>query len=44
LNLDEAEKVHGFHSSFPIIKNAAEELKNTARALGARTRAIKDES
>lgn len=45
LNLEEAEKVHGFHSSFPMYqKTPLNELKNTARALGLGTAYIKDES
>ncbi len=45
LNLEEAEKVHSFHVSFPIYqKTPLRELKNTAQALGLGTVYVKDES
>lgn len=45
LNLEEAEKVHGFHSSFPMYqKTPLNEFKNTAQALGFGTAYVKDES
>lgn len=45
LSLKEAEKVHSFHSSFPMYqKTPLKELKNTARELGLGTAYVKDES
>lgn len=45
LNLVEAEKVHGFHASFPMYqKTPLNEMRNTAQALGLGTVYIKDES